>query len=85
MATDFRDPLGHAAQHRLGGLTIRGVQVGDTLRYFDNSQLGAWEVGVLKFARMPSAVSGRIESHQTGRVINEPPPSAGSEPVFTIV
>jgi len=82
---DFDDPQGSSRRHRLGVLTLRGAIEEGQARYFDASWLGAWDLGVVKFARRPGLISGRIEFHQWAGVVNEPDLSSQGELAVTAV
>jgi hypothetical protein len=82
---DFDDPQGSSRRHRLGVLILRGAIEEGQARYFDASWLGAWDLGVVKFARRPGLISGQIEFHQWAGVVNEPDLSSQGELAVTAV
>ena len=85
-ASDFSDGAGGTCQHTLKSLSLLGYvsKPGVHEEYFNHSSVGAWSIGTVKFAKQPSAASGRIECSTLGTIVNSPLPSSPPDP-FEIV
>lgn len=73
-ASDFDDGFGGTRQFHLQSLTLKGLRgaPGDPLVYFQDSAVGAWRIGSVKFAKVPEQANGEIQCHELGRLRNEP-------------
>jgi hypothetical protein len=80
---DFSSGPGIYNQFTLAGLNLKGVLGQTRTYYFHDSEVGAYNVGAVRFGGDPQGISGTIQYNQLGSVT--PPLVGGSASVLTKV